>query len=174
VAVVGVVTSAGWTAAQTAVEPQVKAAFLFNFVKFIEWSDDGLSSGPVTVCVAGSPAVAGSLRAATQQQRALTRDVVVVQVSAGDLPKHCHLIYVAERDEQRARRWLEALHGSTAFSVSDCERFAQLGGVANFVVDNGRLRFAINVDAARRANLRISSRMLALATIVKDETGPVK
>ena len=57
----------------------------------------------------------------------------------------------------------------TAFSVSDCARFARLGGVANFFVEDGRLRFAVNVDAARRASLHISSRMLMLATIVKDE-----
>jgi len=76
---------------------------------------------------------------------------------------------VGQADEATARRWLALLNGSTAFSVSDCARFARLGGVANFFVEDGRLRFAVNVDAARRASLHISSRMLMLATIVKDE-----
>jgi hypothetical protein len=154
----------------TAVEPHVKAAFLYNFLKFIEWPSEALAAGPLTVCVAGSQAVAESLRAATTRRQAQDHDIVVVQASDAPL-KSCHLVYVAHADEDAARHWLSVLNGSTAFTVSDCPRFARLGGVANFFVDDGRLRFAVNVDAARRASLRISSRMLALATIVKDEPG---
>ena len=155
--------------AKAPVEPHVKAAFLYNFVKFVEWADDYAASGSVAVCIAGSPAVAESLKAATQQQRSDERAITVVQVSADMMPRPCHVVYIADSDEQVARRWVALLHGSTTFSVSDCEQFAKLGGVANFFVQDGRLRFAINVDAARRASLRISSRMLALAQIVKGE-----
>jgi hypothetical protein len=174
-AVLGVVFYPQVALAQTraVVEAHVKAAFLFNFVKFIEWSDNRAAE-QVAVCVIGNTAVAESLKAATQQHHAEGRELTVVLVTSDTLPKQCHMVYVAESDEQVARRWLAALNGSTAFSVSDCERFARLGGVANFFVQDGRLRFAINVDAARRASLRISSRMLALAQIVKDDAGPVK
>ena len=170
-AVLGVVlrAEAAVAAADASVEPHVKAAFLYNFVKFVEWADDRALNGPVTVCVAGSPAVAASLKGAAQQHRADARELVVQQVTSDSLLTACQLVYIAESDEQRARHWLAALSGSTAFTVSDFERFARLGGVANFFVQDGRLRFAINVDAARRASLRISSRMLALAQIVKDE-----
>jgi hypothetical protein len=149
-------------------EPQVKAAFLYNFVKFVEWADDGALNGPVTVCVAGSAAVAASLKGAAQH-RADARAIAVQQVTSDSPLTTCQLVYIADSDEQRARHWLASLNGSTAFTVSDCERFARLGGVANFFVQDGRLRFAINLDAARRASLRISSRMLALAQIVEDE-----
>src|SRR5688500_1258040 len=88
--------------AKAPVEPHVKAAFLFNFVKFIEWSDDPAANGPVTVCVAGSPAVAESLKAATQQRRADERQVVVVTVAPDTMPKTCHLVYMADADEQNA------------------------------------------------------------------------
>lgn len=152
-----------------AIEPHIKAAFIYNFLKFIEWPPEMLAAGPLTVCVAGSPAVADSLKKATKQGRPLDRDVTVLEVTADVLPKSCQLIYVGQADDATARRWIAALHGSTAFSVSDCARFAQLGGVANFFVEDGRLRFAVNVDAARRASLHISSRMLMLATIVRDE-----
>jgi hypothetical protein len=151
------------------VESHVKAAFLYNFVKFIEWSDDRAANGPITVCVSGSPAVAESLAAASRQHRSDAREVAVVQVTGEVLPQSCHLLYVADTDERIARRWLAALAGSTTFTVSDGERFAQMGGVANFFVQDGRLRFAVNVDAAQRASLRISSRMLALARIVRDD-----
>jgi hypothetical protein len=155
--------------ARLPVEPQVKAAFLYNFVKFVEWPDGVVAAGPITVCTIGSQAVADALKVATQQRRAQDHEVAVMQVTGDVVPKACHLVYLAAGDEASARRWLAALSGSPAFSVSDFERFAKLGGVANFFVDNGRLRFAVNVDAARRAGLRISSHMLALATIVKDE-----
>ena len=169
-AVLGVVLRAeAAVAADASVEPHVKAAFLYNFVKFVEWADDRALNGPVTVCVAGSPAVAASLKGAAQQYRADARELAVQQVTSDSVLTACQLVYIAESDEQRARHWLATLSGSTAFTVSDFERFARLGGVANFFVQDGRLRFAINVDAARRASLRISSRMLALAQIVKDE-----
>ena len=168
---VGLACGAHSAAAQefSAVEPQVKAAFLFNFLKFVEWPPDVLAGGPITVCVTGSPTVADSLKAAVKQRRPQEHDVAVAQIAADGSLKGCHLVYVADAHEETARRWLANLHGSTAFSVSDCERFARLGGVANFFVQDGRLRFAINVDAARRASLHISSRMLALAEIVKDD-----
>ena len=175
-AVVGFASCAEPAAAQatTPAEPDVKAAFLYNFVKFIEWPGDAPSAGPITVCVIGSPAVAESLRAATQERRGQDRDLAVAQVTSEIVPKNCQLVYVAGTDERGARKWLAALTGSTAFSVSDFTRFAKLGGVANFFVENGRLRFAVNVDAARRAGLRLSSRMLALATIVKDDSATVQ
>jgi hypothetical protein len=169
----GFVLSANPSTSQepASIEPHVKAAFLYNFLKFIEWPPEMLAAGPLTVCVTGSPAVAESLKAANKQRRPLDADVTVLEITAEAIPKSCHLIYVGQADEDTARRWLAALNGSTAFSVSDCARFARLGGVANFFVQDGRLRFAVNVDAARRASLHISSRMLALATIVKDEPG---
>jgi hypothetical protein len=170
-AALGVVlrAEAAVAAADASVEPHVKAAFLYNFVKFVEWADNRASNGPVMVCVAGSPAVAASLKGAAQQYRADGRELAVQQVTSDSLLRACQLVYIADSDEQRARHWLVALTGSTAFTVSDCDRFARLGGVANFFVQDGRLRFAINLDAARRASLRISSRMLALAQIVEDE-----
>lgn len=155
----------------TAVEPHVKAAFLYNFLKFVEWPADVLAAGPLSVCVTGSPAAAESLKAALRQGRPQDHDVTVIEIGPDAEPRGCHLLYVARTDEASARRWLAVLHGSTAFSVGDYARFARLGGVANFFVEDGRLRFAVNVDAARRASLHISSRMLALATIVKDEPG---
>ena len=153
----------------TAVEPHVKAAFLYNFLKFVEWPADVLAAGPIIVCVAGSPAAADSLKAALRQGRPQDHDVTVIEVGLDAEPHGCHLVYIARADDASARRWLIKLNGSTAFSVSDCARFTRLGGIANFFVEDGRLRFAVNVDAARRASLHISSRMLALATIVKDE-----
>jgi hypothetical protein len=169
--VLGVVSGAVVATAQSKapVEPHVKAAFLYNFVKFIEWPDDRVTGGPVTVCISGSPAVAESLRAAAHQRRPDQPELTVVEVAMDAPPRTCHLVYVADTDQQAARRWIAALTGSRTFTVSDSEHFAKLGGVANFFVQDGRLRFAINVDAARRASLRISSRMLALAQIVTDE-----
>jgi hypothetical protein len=170
-AAVGLLSCANPVAAQepASIEPHVKAAFLYNFLKFVEWPPEVLAAGPLAVCVSGSPAVAESLKVATKQRRAQDHDMTVIQTTGDAAPKGCHLVYVAQANGDTARRWLAANSGSTAFSVSDHERFAALGGVANFFVQDGRLRFAINVDAARRASLRISSRMLALAHIVRDE-----
>jgi len=82
----------------------------------------------------------------------------------------CHLLYVSGFDAKRSDELLFALTGAPIFTISDEVRFAEKGGVAQLIVENGRVRFAINMDAARRARLKISSKLLSLATIIKDPT----
>lgn len=81
----------------------------------------------------------------------------------------CHILYLWNLDADQSRRLVEGLGGAPVLTVSDFNRFAALGGVVQFFNENGRLRFAINLAAMRRQGLRLSSKLLALASIVEDE-----
>jgi hypothetical protein len=163
-----------WTAlgdcAPVTIDPDIQAAFLYNFMKFVDWPSDVLASnGPLTACVLGSPAVRDALASAVKGRKINDHEIVVSNVTSDGPVRSCHVLYVSAPDEKQTRQLVQALVGSSVFSVSDFERFAALGGIVNFFLQNGRQRFSINQAAAVRARLRISSRMLALATIVKEE-----
>jgi hypothetical protein len=78
-------------------------------------------------------------------------------------------VYLGATDQERATSILEELHGASVLTVSNGSEFVRLGGIVGLFVDQGRMRFAINPDAAQRAGLRLSSRLLQLAKILKDD-----
>jgi hypothetical protein len=151
----------------TVAPPTLKAAFLYNFAKFAEWPADA-PSGALTLCVLGDAAVADALEATTKGHAIGSRDIVVSRVKSGGL-HGCHLLYVSGADAKRSAQILDELKGAAVFTVGDRDQFPEAGGIAGFFVDGAKLRFAINVDAAQRARLRISSRLLSLAKLVKED-----
>jgi uncharacterized protein DUF4154 len=82
--------------------------------------------------------------------------------------RHCQVLYVSGIDQKRVTQLLAAVQDSPVFTVSDDGHFAERGGVAELIVQKDRMRFAINTDAAQRARLQLSSKLLTLAIIVKD------
>jgi hypothetical protein len=154
--------------AQSASEPALKAAFLYNFARFAEWPADAAPAGALTICVTGDAAVADALDGTVKGRTIDGREVGVSRVKPDGF-RACHVLYVTGVDEKRARQILDDLKDAPVLTVSDGEAFARNGGVAGLFVEQGKMRFAINVWAAQHVRLRISSRLLSLAKIVKDE-----
>lgn len=159
-------------AAQNVSAPDLAAAFLFNFVKFTTWPADVLwGDSPIVVCVSGSD-VADSLVQLTRNQRVDGHPLSIRRANLDRPLDGCHVVYGAALDATRAQELLRAASGRPILTVSDSADFAMRGGVANFFVDDGRMRFAVNPAAAERARLRISSRLLTLAKVVRDDSTP--
>jgi uncharacterized protein DUF4154 len=157
-------------AAQSAPEATLKAGYLYNFAKFTEWPADGLPAGtPLAFCVAGDPTVAQLLDQTVARRRIAGHPLVVRQVTPDAPLRSCHLLYAAHIDAKAAAQLLDAVRGSTVMTVSDLDRFADLGGIAQLYIEDGRMKFAINVDSAQRARLHLSAQLLNLARIVKDD-----
>jgi hypothetical protein len=154
--------------AQSAPEAVLQAAFLYNFAKFTVWPEEPAPAGPLKICVLGATAVADALDGTVKGRPVDGREVVVVRARLGEL-RQCHLLYVTGPDANRWRQVIDEVKGAPVLTVSDREQFAQSGGIAGLFVEVGKMKFAINVEAAQRAGLRISSRLLGLAKIVKDE-----
>jgi YfiR/HmsC-like len=155
--------------AQTASAPALKAAFLYNFAKFVEWPADSMpAAAALVICVLGDDAVADALEETVKDHTVDGHPLTARRLKSGAPLRACHLLYISGVDAKRSQELLADLRASTVLTVSDLVGFAQAGGVANFFVENGRMRFAVNIESAHRARLQVSSRLLGVATIVKD------
>jgi len=156
------------TQAQTATEYQVKAAFLFNFAKFVEWPPSSFSnaSAPLRICVFGRDPFGQELRDMVDEKTVNGRKLEVDYMVDLRLAKTCHILFIASSQKARLKQILERLRGTAALTVSDSEGFAEQGGMINFVLDNDRVQFKVNRNAAHQAGLKISSKLLSVAILV--------
>jgi hypothetical protein len=156
-------------ASQSVTQPALKAAFLFNFAKFVEWPADVGHSGPLlSVCVLDDPAVEDSLAQLVSGAPASARAVTLLKGARSKSLRGCHVLYLGDQDSARITATLDELKNAPILTVGDGETFARGGGMIGLFIEDGRMRFAINPDAAQRAGLRLSSRLLSLAKIVKE------
>lgn len=149
----------------------VKAAMLYNFTKFIEWpAIDG--GRPVTLCVVGRTAIADALVQSVRGKLIAGRTLSVTAMASDKTLSSCDVVFIDASETQRSAPALKTLRTQPVLTVSDGKNFARTDGISEFYVEDGRLRFVINTDAARRAGLQISSRLLGLAKIVRDGDAP--
>jgi hypothetical protein len=152
-------------------EYPVKLAFLYNFTKFVEWPPDTYrdASAPMSICVAGDDPFSDDLIRELQTRTAGGRRVEMKTLKASDTLKGCQLVFVPATERKRAARIVAGLNGSSALTVGEFAGFTGLGGIINFTVEDDNVHFEVNVDAAERARLIISSKLLTLAKIVKEQ-----
>ena len=156
--------------AQSVNEREATVAYLFNFAKFVEWPIEMLPThAHITLCVLGDSSLGAELASAVQGREISGHKLDVANVKADSPLRACELLYVAGIDQKHTDQVLTGLSGMPVFTVGDADHFAERGGIANLIFQDGRMRFAINLSTAQRAHLTISSRLLALATIVKDD-----
>jgi hypothetical protein len=150
-------------------EYQVKAAFLYSFAKFVEWPIVAFKgpSEPIAICVLGQNPFGNALESMVKGKVVNGRAFTVTRLSDPKQTGACQIVFVCSSEQRRVRSILDLLETNSAVTVGEVEGFAAAGGVANFKLDSGRVRIEINAEAASRKNLRISSRLLSLAQIVK-------
>jgi hypothetical protein len=153
--------------AETMSEYQLKAAFLVNFGKFIDWPETEFSSStvPFVIGVVGSDPFGDDLDEAIKGKLIGAHPIVAKRISSGGDMGGLGLAFIGSSEKTRVADTLRRLNASSAVSVSDIDHFCEAGGMIAFVVDNNRIRFEINIDAAQKRNLKISSKLLSLALI---------
>jgi hypothetical protein len=155
--------------AQTSTLSAVKAAFLYNFATFAEWPTDSLSPGQrLSLCVVGDSAVADALTETIRGRTVRGHELVVEVLKADGKVLGCHLLYTSGFDMNRTMQLMKTVKGSAVLTVSDGDNFAESGGIAQLILENERMRFAINAAAADRARIRLSSKLLNLAKMVTE------
>lgn len=151
--------------------PDLKAAFIFTFALFTKWPA-GNPPGPVTVCVLGDPTVAEAFGRIKGDRQIDGRDATTVYLETARNLTACRVLYIGG-DSARDSRVLDAVAGAPVLTIGDGEQFARLGGIAGLFMDGGRMRFAVNTSSVMRAGLVLSSRLLGLAKLYRDEhAGP--
>lgn len=157
-------------AADDALAAAVKATYLYKFVPFIEWPEVSAaetSVAPVQFCVVGDDAFAGLLEQAVAGQRMGERPVGVRRLDKVDRQSGCHVIYIGGSGSQPPADILDTVRGMPVLTVTDAMRDPGDKGIINFVVDNNRVRFEIDIRAAAENGLVISSKLLSLAIAVR-------
>jgi hypothetical protein len=151
----------------------VKAAFLYNFAKFVHWPDEafGDAVAPFTFCLFGADPLGDAL-SSLEGKRVNGRPVVVRRLRHGARLGACQVLFVSPSERLYARRLIAATRGEPVLSVSDIPGFAASGGIIGLVRAEGKLRFEINTAAARGAGLIVSSQLLKLASALI-QTGEV-
>jgi hypothetical protein len=154
----------------TPTEYQVKAAFLLNFAKFIEWPPEAFPHGnaSITLCVFRYDPFGRALDDIIRGKTINERGVVARRINEPAGVKLCQLVFISDRDDKQLPEILDILKGSSALVVGESEDFARRGGGIQFFLEDNKLRFAINVDAVQKARLTLSSKLLALAKIIHD------
>jgi hypothetical protein len=155
--------------AQAITQPALRAAFLYNFAKFTEWPGDVTPVGPLTLCVIDDSAVESALGDLVGKSAINGRTVTISRGVSGARLRACHLLYVGEVGSGRAAAILDELQGAPVLTAGNGDDFVRIGGVVGLFVEEGRMRFAINPDAAQRAGVRLSSQLLRLAKILRDD-----
>lgn len=150
-------------------EDQVKAAFLFNFVRYVEWPDEVFESdgSKVKICMLDAEEFGSVVTQIVSGKSVGDRKVKVKSIRGLDSARDCHLIYVGGDATGRVSDLVSTLGSAPVFTVSDAEGFAEGGGMANFFRADSKIRFEMNPGAAKKSKLKISSRLLRLAKVVK-------
>jgi hypothetical protein len=161
--------------AQDVTEPSLKAAFIYNFAKFTEWPADVLSgTTPFTACVLGDTPIGDALERSVKGRQLGGRGITVQRVAPDSPLKACHLLYISGLKTAQIAGVVEAVKGAPVLTISDVDDFARLGGIAHVFVENGKMRFDLNLELAKRARLQLSSKLLVLAARVHDAPAPAQ
>jgi hypothetical protein len=149
-------------------EYQVKAAFLFNFAKFVTWPADTFpdQNSPLVIAISGDDRFGEAIDDITRGERVGGHPIVVKRLGPADPLGRSQILFVSASERKRLDRILESLSNAPVLTVGESDDFARLGGVIQLTKDRYRVGFDINVEAAERARLRISSKLLSLANIV--------
>lgn len=153
---------------QSLTEYQVKAAYLFNFLKFVEWPDDPATDphGKWVIGFVGDSPIADELARLVGGKNVLGRELLVKKFQAADNPRGCNVLFISESEKKRLPSILTTLQGSSVLTVADMDNFIGAGGMIQFVVEDAKVRVAIDVGATSRAHLKVSSKLLSLARVV--------
>jgi len=149
-------------------EYQVKAAYLFNFLKFVQWPEDAFtdSLAPIVIGIVGDDPFGNALPEVVVGKTVQGRDLVIRKYHAGENLRGASILFISTSEKKRLPQILASLHGSSALTVADMDGFLDEGGMIQFLSENDRVRFSINVDATSRARLKVSSKLLSLARVV--------
>ena len=150
-------------------EYQVKAAMLYNFAMFVEWPAQAFRSttDPIVVCVLGQNPFGSALEDAVRGKTVGGRAFAVRQIHDLGVANACHILFVGSTEYKALRASSADLKMIGVLTVGEGDGFRAVGGIINFKLEDGRVHFEINREAAEQARLHISSKLLSLAQTAK-------
>ncbi|HEV2195707.1 MAG TPA: YfiR family protein [Candidatus Acidoferrum sp.] len=157
-------------AQDSAGEYELKAAMLFNLTRFVEWPAAAYADAqaPTVLCILGRDPFGDSLTSMASSQSAGGRAVQIRRIANSKETRGCHVVYISSSERKNIAQILAVLKGTSVLTVGEMGQFAARGGMIQFSLEEKQVRFEVNLEAASEADLKISSRLLVLARVVKD------
>jgi hypothetical protein len=151
---------------QAVSEYQVKAAYVYNFAKFVDWPAESFTSptAPIRLCVLNDRAFQTQLEQIVNGKNITGRPVIAIPVQTGEESRDCQVLYI--NSSQQPRHIFDLLQGTSVLTVGETKGFLEEGGLINFVFQGDQVHFQVNHRAATQAGLRMSSRLLSVAKAV--------
>ena len=150
----------------------IKAGFIFNFAKFVEWPQTTFAQpdSPIVIGILGTDPFGAIIDQIVQDKKIGGRGFVVKRLKWGADPKdlkECKILFVGASERMHIDELVQIVRGLPILTVGETPGFAERGGVIRLVLEDNKVRFEVNVDAAHQAGLTISSRLLTLARIIQ-------
>lgn len=151
-------------------EYDVKAGFLFNFARFVLWPESAMpaASAPLVIGIVGTDPFGATLDELVQGEVVAGHPVIVRRFTKRDDYSKCHILFISRSETAHLKEIFGRLRGLPVLTVSDSERFANVGGTIGLAVDGGRVRIYINVVQAKSSQLGLSAKLLRPATLITD------
>jgi hypothetical protein len=146
-------------------EQTLKAAFLYKFLNYVEWPDDSLADValPFTIGVLGARELADELAGITADRSIENRSIQVRQVRAEDALEQLHILFIGEQEDERLGSLIAPARSRPILTVTESDNALSAGSIINFVVEEDRVRFEVSLSEAEQSQLRLDSRLLAVA-----------
>ena len=164
-------------------EYEVKAAFMYNFLKFVDWPEEktAKTGSQIVICIIGQDPFGGAADI-LKDKKVEERNVVLKRIEGlqqlkdaadangqMDALKKCHLLFICKSEQKNTKEIIEFVTSSGVLTVSDTQGFLEAGGIVNFVIEDNKVRFDINLTASEKSGLKIRSQLLRLAKkVIKD------
>jgi hypothetical protein len=152
-------------------EYHVKAVYLYNFGKFIQWPDTVAKDASFPICVLGQDPFGVVLDATVTGEKIDRRPLLVRRISNVREAAGCRILFISESEATRLKEILASVDKFSAVTVSDIPDFAAAGGMIQFVTRDNKVRFEVNLTAAQKAGLTFSSQLLKVATEIRKSPG---
>ena len=153
-------------------ESQIKAGFVFNFTRFVDWPSSAFATpaSPFLVCILGAAPIAALLAETAAGKEVSGRRLTIKSKKPTDELRGCQVLYLGAIEERQEILVLEIVNGSNALTVSEIHGFAPAGGMIGFVVQENKVKLEINLEATKHAGLKVSSKLIAVSRLVSRDS----
>lgn len=148
-------------------EYQVKAAFLFNFTRFVDWPSDSFNSAnaPFVIGIVGKDNFGGFIEELVKGENIKGHPIKIQRYKSAKEILHCHILFVPAKESAQMKETLTSVKDKSILTVSDAKDFVQRGGIVRFYKENNKIKLEINLTSANAKQLNISSKLLSVARI---------
>ena len=155
-------------------EYELKAAYLFNFARFVQWPRETMNKNVIVIGILGEDPFGRIIEEIVEGETAQGRPIKIERFTEVPEQSACHILFISKSEKDRLDEIINQLRGQPVLTVGETEDFARMGGMVNFIFEGKKIRFQINNEAAEDNNIKIKSQLLKLAQIVKTRSNMSK